>query len=393
MYKIETERTDLFDVNILIAMRIRLEGHASFSDLSAAFSRACSLHEVLNLKVVLEPSGSAYYAPCDVCGSSFCETDLSFTELIASNEKLRFHIEDGEFIRGFWSPDGLVFLMHHLGGDGKSLLYFIETFTRCLAGEECDHVPFRTLGLSDLPGRMPGSYGLLARYWNRKWSKERKVFTFSDLDEAYASFWKNRSTVVDIKSYQREELSALISESKAVGVSLTSYLITDMVKDMDGTADVGIAVDGRLDGNRSMGNQATGISVKYKYDQMRSFADNARHVDYLLKRKLSDENLRYSVLHFMGRLDPTLVDALNMARCGYYKSRFSSRVAGLMGYSEKTKDLSITNLTRVDIPLEYGPYAISDIVFVPPIVSYGKNIIGIVTAGDTMNVVRHVYES
>ena len=94
----------------------------------------------------------------------------------------------------------------------------------------------------------------------------------------------------------------------------------------------------------------------------------------------------------MGRLDPTLTDALNMERAGYFESRTSSRAADAMGYGDKTKDISITNLTRADIPLEYGPYRIEDIVFIPPIVSYGRNVIGIVTAGDTMNVVRHVYE-
>ena len=49
------------------------------------------------------------------------------------------------------------FMMHHLGGDGKSLVYFIETFMKCLAGWECEYAPFRHLGLSDIPkdSKMP----------------------------------------------------------------------------------------------------------------------------------------------------------------------------------------------------------------------------------------------
>ena len=46
---------------------------------------------------------------------------LSLEELIYENERRRFRIEDGEFIRGFLSHDGIVFMMHHLGGDGKYL--------------------------------------------------------------------------------------------------------------------------------------------------------------------------------------------------------------------------------------------------------------------------------
>ena len=393
-YKIETERPDLFDTNIIITMRVRLNEAVPADTLQSAFTKACKFHEVLNMKVVLEPSGEAYYINNDATRNSFVSTDLSLQELINVNEKKRFLIEEGEFIRGFLSPDGIIFMMHHLGGDGKSLLYFIETFMKCLAGEECERVPFKSLTIEDLPSesRMPVVYRLLLKYWNCKWKKDKRVFTFADMDKANDLFWKDRRTVIDIRRYGKEELGKMLSSSKVIGVSLTSYLITDMVKDMDREADVGLAVDGRLDGNRCMGNQATGIEVKYRYDRSISFEDNAMHVHVLMKKRLTDIRSRYFVLQFMGRLDPTLTDALNMERAGYFRSRISSRVAEAMGYGEKTKDISITNLTRADIPLEYCHYRIEDIVFIPPIVAYGRNIIGIVTAGDTMNVVRHVYE-
>ena len=94
----------------------------------------------------------------------------------------------------------------------------------------------------------------------------------------------------------------------------------------------------------------------------------------------------------MGKLDSTLKDALNLERAGYFSRKFSKRIAGLLGYGEKVKDLSITNLTRADIPLRYGEYTIEEIAFIPPIVSYAKNVIGIVTVGDIMNISGHVYD-
>lgn len=393
-YKIETERTDLFDTNITITMQVRLDKEVPFGELKSAFDKACSLHEVLNMKVVIAPSGEAYYEENDQPGSSFNLTDLPFAELINANERARFHIEKGEFIRGFAGPDGLVFMMHHLGGDGKSLLYFIGTFMECLSGKECEAVPFANLTTENLPekSRLPFPYGLLVKLWNSRWQKEKKVFGYGDMDEAYTRFWKDRKTVVSLKRYEKEELDLLIRRSKEASVSLTAYLITDLIKDIDREADVGIAVDGRLDGNHSMGNQATGISVTYRYDPERSFDDNARKVHALMRRKLDNDKYRYFVLQFMGRLDPTLTDALNLERAGYFSSRISEKVAGYLGYGDKVKDISITNLTRADIPLKYGQYRISDIVFVPPVVSYGKNIIGVITAGDHMNVIRHVYK-
>ena len=106
-YKIETERPDLFDTNIIITMRVRLNEDVPFDVLQSAFFRACGVHEALNLKVVLEPSGEAYYTDNDISCNSFVSTDLSLQELINVNEKKRFLIEEGEFIRGFMSPDGI----------------------------------------------------------------------------------------------------------------------------------------------------------------------------------------------------------------------------------------------------------------------------------------------
>ena len=392
-YRIDTERVDLFDVNIVITMKVALDKDVDFRDAQAAFVKACSLHEVLNSKVVIEDSGEAFYVDNSEPHNSISKTDLGLEELINENERNRFRIEEGEFIRVFMSPDGLIFMMHHLGGDGKSLVYFIETFMKCLAGRECEFVPFRHLGLTDLPedSKMHFFYGLLAHSWNKKWMKERSVFSFVDMDNAYSGFWNDHKTKIELKCYSKDDLEILVESAKAAGVSLTAYLITDMIKDTDKTMDVGLAVDGRIDGNRSMGNQATGISIKCRFDHKKSFEDNSRVVYRAMRKKLDDRRSRYLVLQFMGLLEPSLKDSLNLVHAGYYNGSISNKVAEMLGYGEKVKDISITNLTRADIQLEYDEFNIREIVFVPPVVSYAKNVFGIVTTGDTMTVARHIY--
>lgn len=390
-HKIETERGDLFDTCMIISMQVRINGDVPYEKLQDAFTKACSLHEVLNTRIVIEPSGEAFYESFEGQHNSFVETGLSFTELINSNEGKRFRLEEGEYIRGFKSPDGLIFMMHHLGGDGKSLLYFIETFMRCLNGEECSAVPFRNLTVKNIPegSDLSGAYELLLKYWNRKWEKEKRVFTFEDMDAAYKCYWEDRKSVTSIDRYEKKDLEQMLAKAKEAGVTLTSYLVTDMIKESGKETDVGLAVDGRTDNNRSMGNQATGIAFKYKYNNKISFSKNALKVQKLMKRKLNEKKRLYLVLLFMGKLDPTLVDALSLEHAGYFSGKISHKVAELLGYGSKVKDISLTNLTRVDIPTEYGPYRIEDVTFVPPVVSYGRNIIGIVTANDTMTIARH----
>ncbi len=393
-YRIETERVDLFDVSILITMVVRTEESIAFDRLDTAFQRSLQLHEVLRSRILIEGSGEAFYVENDAPGSSFSQTELSLPELVAENEKKRFRIEEGEFIRAFDSPDGLIFMMHHLTGDGKSLIYFIETFMSVLAGSEPQPLPFRNLTLDNLPAdsRILFAYELLVRSWNRKWQKEKKVFGFSDMDKAYENFRKDHRTKIKIKRYDREESQQIIRKAKEAGVTFTSYFIAELSKELSGKIDVGLAVDGRTDQNRSMGNQATGISIQFRYNAKRTVEENARIIQKLIKKKLSNDRYRYFVLQFMGRLDTTLKDSLNLEHAGTFKSKISSYLAELLGYGKKARDMSITNLTRADIPLVYGDIKISEIIFVPPVVSYAQNVIGIVTAGDVMNVTWHRYE-
>ncbi len=395
-YRIETERADLFDVSIVITMCLKLEGDVSFDILKNAFDKACTYHEVLRSKIVIEQNGEAYYTDAEkgTCSNTFTQSGLSLNELIYDNERHRFRIEDGEFIRGFLSHDGIVFMMHHLGGDGKSLLYFIETFMKCLSGVACEFRPFRSLDLKSIPddAGLPPVYKMLTKHWNKKWSREKRVFTFGDMDDAYSEYWTGRKTKVTVTKYEKDDWNSLLESARKIGVSMTALLITDMIRDSNEKTDIGLAVDGRTDGNRSMGNQATGISVGYRYVPGKPFEENAKAVHALMNRKLSDDRYKFFVLNFMGALDPTLKDALNLEHAGCFSGRVSSYLAQLLGYGTKVRDISITNLTRADIPIRYGEYEIKDLIFIPPVVSYAKNVYGIVTAGDRMYVTRHIFE-
>ena len=136
MYKIETERADLFDVNMMIAMKVSVTGVALQQELENAFFNAVKSHQILSSKVNIDRNGDAFYEACQEHNNRIFFCDFVFEELIKEQEKIRFRIEDVEFLRLFISIRNekmdFCFLLHHLGGDGKSLCYFIENFFRCL---------------------------------------------------------------------------------------------------------------------------------------------------------------------------------------------------------------------------------------------------------------------
>ena len=84
-YRIDTERVDLFDVNIVITMKVSLDKEVTPEDAEAAFIKACSLHEVLNSKVVIEDSGEAFYVDNDTPHNNISSTDLSYRLKVLSS--------------------------------------------------------------------------------------------------------------------------------------------------------------------------------------------------------------------------------------------------------------------------------------------------------------------
>jgi len=98
-YQIVTERADLFDVSIVITMAVVLDPMPSLEDAKEAFYKACSCHEVLNSRVVIEQSGEAFYVDNDEPSNNISKTDLTVYELINDNERKRFRIEKGGMIK------------------------------------------------------------------------------------------------------------------------------------------------------------------------------------------------------------------------------------------------------------------------------------------------------
>lgn len=418
---IETERQDLFDVSIVIAMRLHISGNVTESAIRMAFENAVRSHEILSTKVVIDAEGKAYYeklekensanklADSDSASSSnkiFFEVN-DWQSIIHREEKKRFKIEEGEFIRGFVYESGsdesgeganILFMMHHLGGDGKSLVYFIETFMKCLAEEGTkDVLEMRTIPAGNISDKAlkdrVGPLALVPKIYNKKWLKEmdskeeagknaKRVFTFSDLDEAYDEYWKDRES--EIKEYiiAPETMTKVLEKCKEWKIGFTAYFTTAFLRRMARKLDIGYAVDAREDGNKSMGNQATGISIKYAYNYDKSFRKNAEKVQSLMSNKLEDDGARNFILPFMAAFEPTLVDAINLEHAGAFRSKTSKSLANMLGYGKKTKDLSITNLTKLDIPDTYGSLKLDYFSFIPPVVSYGRNIIGLSTLGD-----------
>ncbi|MBR5386086.1 MAG: hypothetical protein IK142_00730 [Clostridiales bacterium] len=382
------EREELFDVNMIITMIVTVNGPIPEDKMREAFAEAVRINEILNSRIAIEDDGSAFYADNDKPRSFIEVTDEDLDEVRKQQERVRFRIEEGEYVRAFAKrgegKTTLLFMMHHIAGDGKSLLYFVEDYMAFFAQGERSVKKIRTA--ETVKKLDPISTAIVRRY-NRKWNGH--VFTIEDLDKAHEMYWKERTTYVETEVLEKEQMDAILDECRKSGVKYTAYLTASLIKDEKGVQDIGYATNYRHDGNRSMGNQASGISVKHKYDPAKSVYENARVIQKKFTRKYEADNKASYILNFMSIIKPTLVDAICLEHTGFYSDETSDKFARLLGFKGKTKDYSITNLTVADIPTEYGEFSIDQISFIGPVVSYGKNIISVITCNGKTVITRH----
>lgn len=393
---IYSERADLFDPNIYITFYVKVTGNPKTDALVRAVKEAFLANEATMSKVVLGEDGPARYERMEESGCRVSVTEKDWKTIVIENEKKEFRIDEGELLRVFvissHQEKELLIIAHHLAGDGKSISYFLEDTMRALAGEKLEFKPLNLIKDDSFPenSKLPFFYRLYAKGFNRKWNKNGCNFNWDAYKEIHKTYWTYRSSNIIYRNFSPQEVDALRKKSKRAGVSVNSYIAAAFLGANPDNGCIGMPVDIRKDHNRSMSNQASGISVDYHYSPKLSFEENAKIVHKKVHRKLDRPVMRWFILRFLPLFEPSLLDSVLFAAYDLYQNRTSLKLAKILGYKgEKTRELGITNLGILDIPHIYGDYGLKDLLFIPPVVSYAKHIIGVVTMADGMRVSYH----
>jgi hypothetical protein len=181
------------------------------------------------------------------------------------------------------------------------------------------------------------------------------------------------------QKFDEDETGKLFQFSKTIGISVNTLLVTALLKEYRETAIAGIPISVRDSNYKGMANWVSGISITYKYNTEIDFSANARIIQEKINVSLKNKRKKYFVLHFLNMIDNSLLDSVCMTKYLGFPNPESEKLASLMSYTENLRDLGITNLGRIMIPVTYGKYSITEVGFVPPVVPYCERTIGIVT--------------
>ncbi len=393
---IYSERLDLFDPNIYIQFLFQITGSPTTDALVLAVKAAFAANESTMSKIVLEQNGDAFY---EKILESACKVTVSqddWREISKQNEKIPFAINKGELMRVFVitsNDEVFLFVMaHHLVGDGKSITYFIEDVMTALSGESLVFKPMRLITKDTLPKKSEVKLPLklYVNGYNRRWRHTGRTFQWKDYYDIHEAYWKEHSSQIIYEHFSSEEINRIRSHAKEIGVTVNSYIVTAFLEANRDNDTIGMAVDVRLDHNKSMSNQASGISVQHTYSDKITFNENAQLIHQKIAYKLEKPARKYFILQFIPLFIPSLMDSILLHTYGLYENKTTQKLARVMGYTgKKPRELGITNLTKLDIPNEYGMYGLKNGLFIPPVVSYGKHIVGVSTMEDGMYISYH----
>ena len=173
-------------------------------------------------KIVMDSEGNAFYSRLEESQCKIIQTEKNYEEVILTYEKIPFAIDQGELLRVFLIQNQgkfqILLMGHHLVGDGKSLVLFMEGVLRRMAGELYPFEALQLLIKTTLPrsSRLPFATRLLTKKMSKIWSKNKVVFGFCDYYDLQAAYCKNDkvccSTEVQLwhnKSRKAEFKSAL----------------------------------------------------------------------------------------------------------------------------------------------------------------------------------------
>ncbi|MDR0879181.1 MAG: hypothetical protein LBN09_00585 [Clostridioides sp.] len=283
-------------------------------------------------------------------------------------------------IEGF----NIIFIAHHLLGDGRSILNLMCEFADCYSSRNVPkHVDEHLIqSVDDLPKGSDLSWisKIIVNKVNCDWQKENKIVGYSEYYNFEKDFIQKNPISFEIETAQDDKVEDLLNICRKRGISLNDYLVAEMMI-KEKTNRVVIAVDIRDElicySRGALGNYATAISVKNSF-KTNNVIHKGRKVSKQIKKKLKNTRKKMLILTCYLQIDSKLIDAAAISTMGDFNSRTGKFLgSAILGY-KKRRGYSVTNLGNTINP------NIEEMVFIPPASPANIKTMGVVSVNNRL---------
>ena len=400
--RINTERYLLFAPCIHVAVGATVDICLNIHQVKQALVQLCRRHPLLTAAILIDEQNKAQYV-LDAGNEIIpiikeCSGIVPFDNiqaLLSETDNQPFDLEHGPLLRVLLlrgeSVTNILFLGHHILGDGLSFCYLMRDFLAALDGvmDRKTLIPPVIGDTSHFPKHMRQSLRsmMFAQSCNKRYCNSEKRYTLADCYANHERVRALREPAMLFHFFNEAETAAVVVNCKTHGVTVNEGIAAAFWAarhEKGGFSNiVGIAVDVRGDliphPGESIGNFVSGIRVRADYDEAIGFWENARALKTLTNASLKDPKIRIEALTFYNALCDGLCDAINFPISHPVVKQLEPYLLG-----ESFKGLGVSNLGKHNFL--YQSFSVSDAWFAPPLFVTGDMIAGIITANNKMTI-------
>jgi NRPS condensation-like uncharacterized protein len=386
-----------------------IEGEVDLEQLNTVLDRLRARHALLAVRVSFDAEDVAWYEPEGVPPFSVRtiprESDDQWLRVVEDESRTSFPLETGPLVRFVLirgsERSELVLCGHHAVTDGRSMVYLIRDILHHLGNPE---VPVEPLPQPPLitPETVqdPPRFGLLLRGLTRflNWGWARKGLRFGDqeMERLHEVFWeRNRGMKAQAWRLSEHETASLVKRCREEKVTVNSAVWAAFMAaqfEVQGGVEAfrqqaGMAVSTRdkltVPADETFGFFASSLTVDLPFDPKVGFWDRAR--DY--QDRIRGELARTEIFRMLAGelLHPTLLDSLYFRKYGLIDQALPLKMLKKMNWIGMQYGYSITNVGRMEIPVEYGLYRL-DSVYGPFFYSdVNEKVVGVTTVGNQLS--------
>lgn len=401
--KIDVDRQYIFEPAAYIMLRAELTNTIPVDFLEQAVKNTTKKYQLLNSKILEDEYGNFYYAPLESpqAPQIIIENTIQTTEeFIHTYEKQYCDLDKGNLIQFIIQKNThsllLSICLHHLAGDGKSILYLLEDIllnleiqieSNAFPNSSSNLIPIHVFSKTYLHTLCAQINSVpYAETINKRWAKENFTPYLVNKKELFHKYWKTAQTFVISKIIPANETKCFSYLCKKNRVTVNSALITMILKKLRVLKNFLVAVDFRNKDYSGYGNYTASSRFSLYYLQNQTFWENANRIHKLLRETYLDHKSLSQQLLFNTHFENSLFNSAYLQKENIIDNEVVNDYMNSIGLLKEQYPLAISNIGINPIKEKYNTFEIQEISFVSPLCMPLDCNIGVITSNGKMTI-------
>ncbi len=420
----------------IVGIVAKLSGNIDESKFLFAVNKLITYYPILHSKINWDKNDEMWFIESESpIPASIIEmaSENDFEKIISSEWKKEFDIENGPLSRFILLKSlnkfHIIFVAHHSITDGAGLLKIIESLLKLINNKRAE-LQFdygeclpsienlnKSVQLNNKNPLKNIAYNSLLKYFDYQWNKGKISLPKEDIVKIQKTYFKAFNYLVILDEFTEKETQLFIHQCKKHNITVNSAIATailacrDIIDKNNDNHNYLVPVNLRRylgeKAQNSISCYAGSIDIKYAYDPLKSYWENAEIFNNKFNKALNN-NLDIEKIKAISYLPNGLLEASILSQrfqtfpevfngFSYYNKLTSKNIASLIAKKsiKESPSFTITNLGAPNILTEFENFKLENIVIYPSYTAYPKAslILSVITLNNKLTFSYHAVEN